>query len=222
MKNIRITKKPIIIVFLALVLGASACKEDTPEVPSPEPSYDTYSAEVLAKDPTAELKGDITKDQTLVSGKAYVLSGGVHVKKGAKLTIEPGVIIYSDVEEFQASGAVYYLMIERGAKIEAEGTADAPIAITSGNKSPQRGDWGGLIINGYAPINKGGGEATVEVGDALYGGDNPNDDSGILKYLRLEYTGNVINSEKEHNGLTFNGVGSGTVVEYVQVVYGKG
>ncbi len=138
----------------------------------------------------------------------------VYVKNGATLTIEPGVIVSSDPNE-----AVAYLLIEQGAKIMAQGTDVSPIVFTSGAATPARGDWGGIIICGEAPINKGT-TATAEVGDVLYGGSNAADDSGILEYVRVEYTGNAINSEKEHNGFTFNGVGSGTTLSYLQAYMG--
>jgi len=166
------------------------------------------------------LTGDITEDflveaQT-ASGEAisWTLSGGVHVKNGATLTIEPGVTITADPNE-----AVAYVLVEQGGKIIADGTADAPIVFTSGKSTPSRGDWGGIIINGYAPVN-GGTTLTAEVGDVVYGGSDASDNSGVLRYVRLEYTGNAINDEKEHNGFTFNGCGSGTTAEYLQAYYG--
>lgn len=162
-----------------------------------------------------ELKGDITASTTLTADKVYKLTAGVHVKSPAVLTIEAGTVVFAN-----ASDATAYLLIERGAKIMAEGTADAPIVFTSGAATPKRGDWGGLIVCGSAPINREGGEATAEVGDVKYGGTVADDNSGVMKYIRLEYTGNSINEEKEHNGFTFNGVGSGTVAQYLQSHYG--
>lgn len=166
------------------------------------------------------LSGEVSSDKTLsyldVNGNVaeYTLAGGVHIKDGATLTIEPGVVIKSDPEE-----AVAYLLVEQGGKLNATGTEDKPIVFTSGATSPARGDWGGIIICGKAPINKGT-TATAEVGDVLYGGTASDDNSGTLKYVRVEYTGNAINSEKEHNGFTFNGVGSGTTLQYLQAYMG--
>lgn len=162
------------------------------------------------------LEGDITSDLTLDASKVYVMKGGVHVKEGAVLTIPAGTLIRSD----RNSTGVSYLLIERGGKIMANGTATDPIVFTSGKATPQRGDWGGIIVCGKAPINVGT-EANAEVGNVLYGGNDANDNSGVLRYVRVEYTGNAINADKEHNGFTFNGVGSGTQVEYLQAYRGN-
>lgn len=161
------------------------------------------------------LSGSINESRSLDASKTYTLSGGVHVKSGAVLSIPAGTVIQSDPTE-----SVAYLLIERGARIEAIGTADAPIVFTSGASHPASGDWGGIIICGRAPINNGS-EATAEVGDVLYGGTDATDNSGTLKYIRVEYSGNAINDEKEHNGFTFNGVGAGTTVAYLQSYMGN-
>lgn len=213
----------IALMALSIVFGASSCKKKG----CTDDSAKNYNEKAKKDDGTCEydpilsvLSGEITEDRTLTyldeNGNVaeYTLAGGVHVKSGATLTIEPGVIVKSDPNE-----AVAYLLIEQGAKILAEGTADEPIVFTSGKDTPARGDWGGIIVNGYAPINKGT-TATAEVGDVLYGGSNVTDNSGILKYVRVEYTGNAINDEKEHNGFTFNGVGSGTTIDYLQAYMG--
>ncbi|MEQ9187573.1 MAG: hypothetical protein RLP15_07545 [Cryomorphaceae bacterium] len=161
------------------------------------------------------LSGSIQESRSLDASKTYTLSGGVHVKSGAVLSIPAGTVIQSDPTE-----SVAYLLIERGARIEAIGTSDAPIVFTSGSANPASGDWGGIIICGKAPINNGS-EATAEVGDVLYGGTNSADNSGTLQYVRVEYSGNAINDEKEHNGFTFNGVGSGTTLAYLQSYMGN-
>jgi hypothetical protein len=100
----------------------------------------------------------------------------------------------------------------------ANGTKDKPIVMTSTRETP--GAWGGLHICGKAPINLAGGTGKSEIGDATFGGTNPADNSGILKYVRLEYTGFTFNSEKESNGVTLYGVGNGTSIEYVQTYKG--
>src|SRR5690606_1622025 len=99
-----------------------------------------------------------------------------------------------------------------------QGTASNPVVMTSVDKFP--GAWGGLVLCGKAPINKGI-PASAEVSDLAYGGDDPNDSSGSIKYLRLEYTGYAYNSEKEFNGLSLFGVGKGTTIEYVQSYEGS-
>lgn len=167
------------------------------------------------------LQGSYDANVTLVTGASYVLSGGVHFTEGTTLTIEPGVIIKSDPNI--ATAPYCYLMMEQGSTINAEGTVDAPILFTSGTATPAPGDWGGIIINGYATVNKAGtpgGSVDSEIAGFPYGGDNDNDNSGILKYVIVEFGGAKIDPETEHNGFTFNAVGDATTVDYIQAVNG--
>lgn len=175
---------------------------------------------MVAVDPasgsTISLAGNLTADLTLKSDVNYILDGWVYVKDGVTLTIEAGTVIKGK------TGSKASLIIERGGKIMAEGTAAKPVVFTSDKPAGQRapGDWGGLIICGRAPINPTGGEAEIEGGvGTKYGGTNAADNSGILKYVRVEYAGYAFAPDKEINGITFGGVGSGTVVDYVQVSY---
>jgi hypothetical protein len=161
------------------------------------------------------LNGVINATTTLTSDKTWVLKGYVYVTDGASLIIQPGTRIVSDISE---KGA---LCIERGSKIIAEGTQDKPIVFTSGKpdgeKSP--GDWGGIIILGKAKTNRSS-EPTIEGGIGRpYGGTNNEDNSGILKYVRIEYAGVAALPNSEINALTLGGVGSGTTIEYVQTIY---
>ena len=158
------------------------------------------------------LNADITEDVTLKAGETYTLDGGIHVKNGATLKIEPGVKI-----EAKHDNKVDYILVEQGAKIDAQGTASQPIVMTSEKK--EAGAWGGLHICGYAPTNVGTG--TSEIGDATYGGDKADDNSGVLRYVRMEYTGYAFSEDKESNGITFYGVGNGTTVDYVQAFMGS-
>ncbi|HBB91810.1 MAG: hypothetical protein A2X22_14255 [Bacteroidetes bacterium GWF2_49_14] len=162
------------------------------------------------------LAGNITANMSLKSDVNYILDGWVYVKDGATLTIEAGTIIKGK------TGSKASLIIERGGKIMAEGTAQKPIVFTSDKPAGQRsaGDWGGLILCGKAPINPTGGEAEIEGGvGSKYGGTNAADNSGVLKYVRVEFAGYAFAPDKEINGITFGGVGSGTVVDYVQVSF---
>ncbi len=157
------------------------------------------------------LDGKLKIDTTLSSPYVYLLKGVVFVEGGATLTIEPGVEIFGE----QASNGT--LIVAQGSKIMAEGTADAPIVMSSdaaiGNRA--RGQWGGLIINGSAPTNQG---VTFGEGDTgAFGGNNPTDSSGVLRYVRIEYAGIEFSPDNELNGIAFQGVGSGTVAEYIQV-----
>ena len=172
------------------------------------------------------LEGKISANRTLKTGVTYKLRGFVYVTNGATLTIEPGTKI---VGELNKNGA---LIICRGAKIMADGTATSPIIFTSEAAIPQRGDWAGVIILGKAPTNNsfngidGVGEIEGGINNAeglgLYGdglASNPADNSGILRYVRIEYAGYAVLPDKEINGLTMGCVGNGTIIDYVQVSF---
>ena len=158
------------------------------------------------------LQGTLLEDKTLTKDKIWTLKGYVYVPDGVTLTIEEGTIIESDIAE---KGA---LIIERGGKIMAEGTAQEPIIFTSGNDFPQPGDWGGIVILGRAKTNQG--EPTIEGGiGRQFGGTNDDDNSGVFKYVRIEYAGVAAFANSEVNALTLGGVGRGTTIEYVQTYY---
>jgi len=172
--------------------------------------------------PTANVivpAGHITTNTTWTSNNTYLLNGWVYVDAGVTLTIQPGTIIRGDLTN---QGA---LIIERGGKLIAEGTAAQPIVFTSNSNVGSRnyGDWGGLILCGRASVNQTGGEAQIEGGVGSYygGGSSPNDadNSGILKYVRIEFPGIAFSANNEINGLTMGGVGSGTTIDYVQVSF---
>ena len=162
------------------------------------------------------VEGEIAANTTWTSDKRYLLRGGVFVRQGATLTIQAGTIIFGE------GASLGMLVIAQGAKIMAMGTQDDPIIFTSDAEpgSQARAQWGGLIINGYAPINTGE-TAEGEGGTGVYGGNDPTDDGGVLRYVRVEYAGNEFTPENELNGIAFQAVGSGTTVEYVQVHYNK-
>jgi hypothetical protein len=169
------------------------------------------------------LSGKINSDKTLDAGKTYLLRGIVYVVDGAKLTIPAGTVIQG---EKSSRGT---LVITRGTQILANGTQEKPVVFTSDQAIPQRGDWGGIVILGRAKTNAsyngtvGVGEIEGGVNNAeglgLYGGADDNDNSGVLKFVRVEYAGYAFLPDKELNGLTFGGVGRGTVVDHVQVSY---
>lgn len=165
------------------------------------------------------LSGNLTSDLRLQSGFAYTLTGALFVKSGATLTIDAGVTI-----EALAGGTDVYIIVERGGTIIADGTAANPIRFTSSASTPQPGDWGGLIVNGNAPLSRQTGaqsNAATEVNNTIFfGGDNASDNSGILNYVILEYTGARIDDEAEHNGLTLNGVGNGTTISNIAILNG--
>jgi hypothetical protein len=163
--------------------------------------------------------GELTEDLTLAKteGVTWLLSGPVFVGDDASetlLTIEPGVTVYADA----ASEETTFLVVRRHSKLIAEGTEEAPIVFTTSAEVGQRerGMWGGIILNGLAPLNTGD-EAQGEGNTGFYGGDQPDDSSGILKYVRVQFAGDLITSENELNGVAFQGVGSGTTVDFLQV-----
>ena len=161
------------------------------------------------------LSGNINTTTTLTADKVWTLKGYVYVTDGAKLIIQPGTTIVSDIAE---KGA---LCIERGAQIIAEGTATKPIVFTSGraNGEKQPGDWGGIVILGRAKTNRTS-EPTIEGGIGRpYGGTNDLDNSGVLRFVRIEYAGIAAMPNSEINALTLGGVGSGTIIENVQTIY---
>lgn len=174
--------------------------------------FSSCDDEIIVDPSETILSGTLTKDKTLTSDKIWTLKGYVYVPEGVTLTIEPGTVIESDISE---KGA---LTIERGGKIMAEGTASEPIVFTSGSDFPQSGDWGGIVILGRATTNQG--EPTIEGGiGRQYGGTNDDDNSGVLKYVRIEYAGVAAFANSEVNALTLGGVGRGTTIEYVECYY---
>ena len=174
--------------------------------------------------PTVTISANITTNTTWTAGNTYALGGQIYVKNNATLTIEPGVVIASNV-----AGAG--LFITKGAKLMAEGTAAKPIVFTSGNTPGNRGrgNWGGVILLGKGSYNINGGinfiEGIANSPDTEFGGGatpDDNDNSGILKYVRIEYAGftyGAAGSNTEINGLTMGAIGKGTKIDYVQVSY---
>ena len=160
------------------------------------------------------LSGEITQNVTLKSGQTYKLDGVYRVKNGATLTIEPGVTIVAQYDEI-----VDYILVEQGGKINAIGSASNPIVMTSDRKSP--GAWGGIHICGRAHTNVEGGVGYSEVGNARYGGNDDSDNSGTLRYVRVEYTGYTFDEEHEANGISFYGVGNGTTVDHCEAYKGS-
>jgi hypothetical protein len=162
--------------------------------------------------PVIVVTGEIAGTESWVSSNYYVLRGAVFVPNGATLNIAAGTRIIGE------SGSVGTLIVLQGGRLNAVGTAAAPIVFTSDQPIGQRGrgDWGGLIINGRAPLNFGSGEAAGEGDTGVYGGNDPNDNSGTLQYVRVEFSGVEFSPDNELNGIAFQAVGRGTVVHHVQ------
>lgn len=204
MKTLKITR--ILTLLFSILITFAACKKDDDEQTNPSNS----SAQ------TVEITSNITANTTWSANKKYLLKGFIFVTNNATLTIEAGTIIKGDKT---SKGT---LIIDRGARILAEGKANNPIVFTSNQPKGQRdyGDWGGIIICGKAPVNLPNGEGVVEGGTgATFGGTNTNDDSGILKYVRIEFPGIPFQPNQEINGLTLAGVGSNTQLSHIQVSY---
>lgn len=169
------------------------------------------------------LSGDILDDLTLTNDKVWLLRGGVFIgddENETILTVDPGTTVFGE------TSTLGMLVIRRGSKLMAEGTEDAPIVFTSSKLEGERarGDWGGIILNGRAPINgcgEGVCESFGEGGTGFFGGDDPADNSGVLKYVRVEFAGSLISPDNELNGVAFQGVGNATVIDYLQVHMAK-
>ena len=202
----------IAIFATGLALAFAGCDRDDPE--NTEAAEEVLTEEIVIDVDGSQviiLEGRLNADKTLTSAYDYLLRGAVFVEGGATLTVEAGVKIYGE----QATNGT--LIIAQGSKIMAEGTETAPIVMSSDafEGSRARGQWGGLIINGSAPTNQG---VTFGEGDTgAFGGNNPADSSGVLRYVRVEYAGIEFSPDNELNGIAFQGVGSGTTVDHVQV-----
>ncbi|MEM7087366.1 MAG: hypothetical protein AAF489_14355 [Bacteroidota bacterium] len=175
-------------------------------------------------EPTQILSGTIAKDTKLFKKETYLLLGDVFVTDSTTLSIEAGTVILADYKS-KAS-----LFISNGSKILAEGTQTDPIVFSSNRDIKKKGDWGGIFILGNAPVNKIGDNWELQEyglkapsSQALsYGGDDVKSDSGVLKYVRIEYAGKRTKGFGNFNGLTLAAVGVKTVIENVMVSYCEG
>jgi hypothetical protein len=178
---------------------------------------------ISVTDPLIVLEGNITTNRTLIATEKYLLRGKVYVQSGVTLTIPAGTVIFGEKD---TDGG---LIISRGAKIDARGTATNPIIMTS--QAPKgfrnRGDWGGVVILGY-DYNSNGESASIEgitAGETVgrYGSNNAaaigNDNSGFMQYVRIEYAGIALSPDNELNSLTMGSVGSGTTIDHIMVSY---
>ena len=165
-----------------------------------------------------DLPAEITSEVTLQSNVQYYINGSVHVKDGGVLRIPAGMTIKA------RKGFASFILVERGGKIYAEGTAEAPITFTADAADAVSGYWGGIIVNGKAVISGAAGsvnEAATEIdNNVMYGGNDNADNSGVLTYVRILYSGARSSADIEHNGLTLNGVGNGTKIENIYIAEG--
>ena len=216
-------KKTILSLLFVSVVLFSCKKDDDDATPTPTPTPSNV----------VNVSSNITSNTTWETGKVYVLTNRIAVTSGATLTVQPGVIVKGEAGTGANATA---LIIARGAKIMAQGTAAQPIIFTSIADEIQPGQiaspnlptdinglWGGLIVLGNAPISASALSVQIEgipVSDqnGLYGGSDPNDNSGVIRYISIRHGGANIGEGNEINGLTLGGVGAGTTIEYVEVV----
>lgn len=206
MKYVSLNAAMLAVLMSVSVFSSCSDNDGEPEV---------EGSGVVVVENNATLQGTVQNGQTVLLSEGYnfSLNGEYIVKSGCTLKIEPGVTISAKSDD----SVIDYILVEQGAKIEAIGTASSPIILTADTKEP--GAWGGLHICGKAPINIGS-TGKSEVGDAVYGGNDPADNSGTLRYIRLEYAGYKFTSEKECNGFTFYGVGNGTTIDHLEAYKG--
>lgn len=186
-------------------------------------AYDRAASTIVAVPQT------ITEDVRWTAGNVYEIDGLTYVQDGATLTIEPGVVMVAKIQDDITTGDnTSSLIVTRGSRIEAAGTAENPIIMTSSNDEgnlfeTDAGQWGGLIVLGAAPIEDGGSTTAqiegIDEGIALgnYGGTTPGDDSGTLRYISIRHSGVGINPGDEIQGLTLGGVGNGTEIDFVEI-----
>ena len=163
--------------------------------------------------PVIVVTNEITGTENWTSNYYYVLRGAVFVREGATLNIQAGTRVIGE------AGSVGTLIVERGGRLNAIGTREAPIVFTSDQPigARSRGDWGGIILNGRAPVNLEGGEGQGEANTGIYGGNDENDSSGSMRYVRVEFAGTEFSPDNELNGIAFQAVGRGGSYEYIQV-----
>ena len=182
-----------------------------------------YAKFVVSGQPPVELGADgqdteIAMDTTWTNDTIYKVYHQVFVNPGATLTIEPGTLI-------QAKGQNAVIVVEKGAKIMADGRREAPIVMTCDAPVGLResGCWAGLVVLGNAPMTRGTGlaEGVIPETRPIYGGDDPTDSSGVLRYVRVEFAGVDFNPETQPNAFGFHGIGSGTVISHIQAHEGE-
>ncbi|MDC7994767.1 multidrug transporter [Altibacter sp. HG106] len=171
-------------------------------------------------DEAINLSGVYTSDLNLTADNEYLVTGAVLMTEGTTLNIAPGTTI-----NVAPVGVNAYIAILQGARIVADGNAENPIVFTSNADSPGSGDWGGIVMCGRAPINStadgSSDTSTTEVGGLSYGGNVPGDDSGVLRYVRVEYAGGAVDGNSELNGVSLYAIGNNTTIDYVQVYVGS-
>ena len=198
--------------------------------PSPEVAWtDSWinwnPQETVYPSSTETITANITANTTWTSDKVYLISGQIYVTNNSTLTIEAGTVI---LVKKTGNNDGYGLIVTKGSKLNAIGSAQRPIVFTSDQPTGSRGygDWGGVVLLGNASTNAAGGTAYIEgiatSPETQYGGGatpNNSDNSGTLSYVRIEFAGQALQPDKEINGLTMGAVGSGTTIDHIQTSY---
>lgn len=196
-------KRSFYLFTVAAGLSLASCSDDDNSGVDP--------VEPPVEEEDSKLSGEIDEDRTLDADIEYTLTGTLTVLEGSTLTIPAGTRIVTE------TGTDVYIAVHMGAKIDIQGTEQAPVVMAS--KDGNAGDWGGLILLGRASTTEGV-DAVAEVGGLIYGGTQDDDNSGSINYLILEGTGAQINPESQFNGLTLYAVGSGTTIQNVAILDG--
>jgi len=208
------------ILFLIFYLGFFSCSDKDVEVSviatcddglmnGTETGVDCGGSCLSVCPPVNAISGEIVGTLVLHANEVYILKGPLLIRDGGQLIIQQGVTIQSEI------GADKYIAIAQGGRIFVYGSENNPVVFTSKSANPSPGDWGGLVICGQAPLNTGTQDRS-ELLDIFYGGNSPNDSSGLIQYLRVEYAGAQYDDNVNFNGITFYGVGSFTSVSKVQ------
>ncbi len=212
----------IITIFFSVILGVTAQQEKgitgadnwLKNWTEFKPQREDYG------EPNQILAGNISANTKLVKRNIYLLQGPVYLINNAVLTIEPGTVILCDATSKAA------LIVTKGSKLIADGLETDPIVFTSNKSTRKAGDWGGIVILGEAPINKFGNASSVNYDlnpfYTLYGGTNKESNSGILRYVRIEFAGTRTKSDGNFNSLLIAGVGNKTIIENIMVSFAGG
>ncbi|OMQ12980.1 hypothetical protein [[Flexibacter] sp. ATCC 35103] len=220
-------------LFAMVALLVSSCQNDDSSADSSF-SMKASGADYTGYPATVQtVSGAITTNTTWTNDKVWEIDGVITVKDGAKLTIQPGTFIKA--KPLAPGVATGVLVITKSGQIDAQGTATAPVVFTSynlldgnANTVASPGDFGGVVILGNAEVNNGlttniveGLDDQANFTEFYYGGTNNAHNAGSLTYVRIEFAGRILDTDIEINGLTFAGVGNGTVVNHIQVSYGR-
>ncbi|KQB42607.1 hypothetical protein [Flavobacterium aquidurense] len=220
-------------LFAMVALLVSSCQNDDSSADSSF-SMKASGADYTGYPATVQtVSGAITTNTTWTNDKVWEIDGVITVKDGAKLTIQPGTFIKA--KPLAPGVATGVLVITKSGQIDAQGTAAAPVVFTSynlldgnANTVAAPGDFGGVVVLGNAEVNNGlttniveGLDDQANFSEFYYGGTNNAHNAGSLTYVRIEFAGRILDTDIEINGLTFAGVGNGTVVNHIQVSYGR-